>query len=185
MNRAVALICGICHPVFSVPNPHAEFVSTFTDKKLSPHGSAWPFAGRLSSCVKVFAFASFAFHNDLHPFIICHRHQCFVRSLYLCEFNFAVIFDFLLRQIIRCIFLMVCDDTAIKGIFENMRNDSAIPPVESRRGLSTSAFQLVLDLHISHSIQPSVSSKSSFSFKAPQIGHSTSVAFKTTHLQSV
>lgn len=75
MNRAVALICGICHPVFSVPNPHAEFVPTFTDKKLSPHGSAWPFAGRLSSCVKVFAFASFAFHNDLHPFIICHRHQ--------------------------------------------------------------------------------------------------------------
>lgn len=59
MNRAVALICGICHPVFSVPNPHAEFVPTFTDKKLSPHGSAWPFAGRLSSCVKVFAFASF------------------------------------------------------------------------------------------------------------------------------
>lgn len=57
MNRAVALICGICHPVFSVPNPHAEFVPTFTDKKLSPHGSAWPFAGRLSSCVKVFAFA--------------------------------------------------------------------------------------------------------------------------------
>lgn len=87
MNRAVALICGICHPVFSVPNPHAEFVPTFTDKKFSPHGSAWPFAGCLSSCVKIFAFASFAFHNDLHPFIICHRHQCFVRSLYLCEYS--------------------------------------------------------------------------------------------------
>ena len=129
MNRAVALICGICHPVFSVPNPHAEFVPTFTDKKLSPHGSAWPFAGHLSSCVKVFAFASFAFHNDLHPFIICHRHQCFVRSLYLCEFNFAVIFDFLLRQIIRCIFLMVCDDTAIKGIFEGL-TESGIDVIE-------------------------------------------------------
>lgn len=43
--------------------------------------------------------------------------------------------------------------TAIKGIFENMRNDRAIPPVESRRGLSTSAFQLVLDLHKSHSVK--------------------------------
>ena len=139
MNRAVALICDICHPVFSVPNPHAEFVSTFTDKKLSPHGSAWPFAGRLSSCVKVFAFASFAFHNDLHPFIICHRHQCFVRSLYLCEFNFAVIFDFLLRQIIRCIFLMVYDDTAIKGIFENMRNDHLSSPAEVFRPLRSSS----------------------------------------------
>lgn len=87
MNRAVALVCGICHSVFSIPNPHTEFVPTLTNKKLSPYGSAWPFAGRLSSCVKVFAFASFAFHNNLHPFIICHRHQCFVRSLYLCKFN--------------------------------------------------------------------------------------------------
>lgn len=34
-----------------------------------------------------------------------------------------------------------------------MRNDRAIPPVESRRGLSTSAFQLVLDLHKSHSVK--------------------------------
>lgn len=107
MNRAVALVCGICHSVFSIPNPHTEFVPTLTNKKLSPYGSAWPFAGRLSSCVKVFAFASFAFHNNLHPFIICHRHQCFVRSLYLCKFNFTVIFDLLLRQIIRCIFLMI------------------------------------------------------------------------------
>lgn len=55
MNRAVALVCGICHSVFSIPNPHTEFVPTLTNKKLSPYGSAWPFAGRLSSCVKVFA----------------------------------------------------------------------------------------------------------------------------------
>ena len=60
-----------------------------------------------------------ALHDSLYCIEFFYRHDRFMRSLHNSVFDFAVIADHFLFQIIRRPLLMIGDDTAVKCIFQD------------------------------------------------------------------
>ena len=74
-------------------------------------------------------------------------------DFYFRKFQFAVVLDFLLLQVIGDILLVVGDETAIEGIFQHMGNDCGEPLVLALGSLAPTQFQFILDLHQAIAIQ--------------------------------
>ena len=106
-----------------------------------------------AALVKIGHVVCFTLHNSLYPFIFFNRNDRFMLAFYLRKFQFAVVLDFLLLQVIGDILLVVGDDTAIEGIFQHMGNDCGEPLFLALGSLAPMQFQFVLDFHQTIAIQ--------------------------------
>ena len=115
MDRAVALIGCPRSPILPTPDSCAEFMTAFANQQLPPYRGSRSFAFA-SACRKIFALTSFACHNCLHPFKFFLGYDGLVFAPYRYFFNFAVVLNLFLRQIIRRVFLVVGHDPTIEAV---------------------------------------------------------------------
>ena len=151
--RCVALVINAVCPSVTGMKPQVEFVSALANHQPSVDSGMLHSSCSAFSFVMVFQNRRLSIHQFLYLLILLDGYDWLVCALNLNILQITVIFDFLLLQEIRRIFLVVGYDAAVKGIAKHFRNVRCKPPFLSQRRQPSRFLKFVLDGCYSHSTQ--------------------------------